>query len=239
LNNKKIWGSIFNIYLKNKIGMKSDCSKENLEKLVKNSYSVTDVIRKLGLSIAGRWNRDTIKKYISEYNLDITHFKVGINLNTNVKKINLSEILIENSTYGSSKLKKRLYDEGLKERKCELCGQDENWKGKIMSLILDHKNGINNDNRLENLQIVCPNCNATLPTHCRGKNKMDKINQKKELKKNKFIIRSMNQRKVKRPIFDDLKKEIINFGLEGVGRKYGVTGNAIKKWIKTYEKHGF
>ena len=219
--------------------MKSDCSKENLEKLVKNSYSVTDVIRKLGLSIAGRWNRDTIKKYISEYNLDITHFKVGINLNTNVKKINLSEILIENSTYGSSKLKKRLYDEGLKERKCELCGQDENWKGKIMSLILDHKNGINNDNRLENLQIVCPNCNATLPTHCRGKNKMDKINQKKELKKNKFIIRSMNQRKVKRPIFDDLKKEIINFGLEGVGRKYGVTGNAIKKWIKTYEKHGF
>lgn len=120
-----------------------------------------------------------------------------------------------------------------------MCGQDENWKGKIMSLILDHKNGVNNDNRLENLQIVCPNCNATLPTHCRGKNKMDKINQKKELKKNKFIIRSMNQRKVKRPIFDHLKQEIINFGLEGVGRKYGVTGNAIKKWVKTYEKHGF
>ena len=60
-----------------------------------------------------------------------------------------------------------------------MCDQDENWKGKIMSLILDHKNGVNNDNRLENLQIVCPNCNATLPTHCRGKNKMDKINQKK------------------------------------------------------------
>ena len=49
----------------------------------------------------------------------------------------------------------------------------------------------------------------------------------------------MNQRKVKRPIFDDLKQEIIKFGLEGVGRKYGVTGNAIKKWVKTYEKHGF
>jgi len=61
-----------------------------------------------------------------------------------------------------------LYQEKLKNKVCELCGQDENWNGKKMSLILDHINGINNDNRLENLRIVCPNCNATLDTHCKG-----------------------------------------------------------------------
>lgn len=38
-----------------------------------------------------------------------------------------------------------------------------------MGLILDHINGIHKDNRIENLRIVCPNCNATLPTHG-GKN---------------------------------------------------------------------
>ena len=71
-------------------------------------------------------------------------------------------------------MKNRLYDEGLKERKCELCGQDENWYGKKMSLILDHINGVNNDSRIENLRILCPNCNATLPTHCRGIKHMSK-----------------------------------------------------------------
>ena len=67
-------------------------------------------------------------------------------------------------------LKNRLYKEGIKKRECELCGQDEIWKGKKISLILVHKNGIFNDNRLKNLRIVCPNCNATLETHC-GRNK--------------------------------------------------------------------
>ena len=74
----------------------------------------------------------------------------------------------------SKYLKKRLYIEGLKKRECELCGQGEEWKGKKMSLILDHINGVHDDNRLINLRIVCPNCNATLETHA-GKNK-NKLN---------------------------------------------------------------
>ncbi len=44
------------------------------------------------------------------------------------------------------------------------------WLGKSLSLHLDHINGINNDNRLENLRILCPNCHSLKPTH-RGKNR--------------------------------------------------------------------
>jgi len=45
------------------------------------------------------------------------------------------------------------------------------------------------------------------------------------------------QRKVKRPPYEELIKQIKNVGYEKVGRKYGVTGNAIKKWVKYYEKY--
>jgi len=80
----------------------------------------------------------------------------------------MSDILVENSTFSRVHLKDRLFKEGLKLNICEMCGQNGEWMGKKMTLILDHINGVNNDNRLENLRIVCPNCNATLDTHCIG-----------------------------------------------------------------------
>lgn len=151
---------------------KSDYSYQNLFNIVKSSNSLSEVLKKLGLS-TGNGNYRTIKEYIRIYNINTAHFnKINGSYEylSNFNKRSISEILTIDSTYlNTNHLKKRLYDEGLKERKCEKCGQDENWHGKHISLILDHINGINTDNRLENLRIVCPNCNATLPTHC-GKN---------------------------------------------------------------------
>jgi hypothetical protein len=108
-----------------------------------------------------------------------------------------------------------------------------------MSLILDHINGIPYDNRIENLRIVCPNCNATLETHCRGKKKLDIINEnliKKQEKRKEFLL---NERKVERPSLDILLKEIEELGYSATGRKYEVSDNSIRKWIDTYNKLGF
>jgi hypothetical protein len=61
-----------------------------------------------------------------------------------------------------SYLKRRLIAAGLKQDRCEECGVEE-WQGKPISLPLHHINGNGSDNRLENLQILCPNCHSQTP----------------------------------------------------------------------------
>ena len=88
------------------------------------------------------------------------------------KFIPLSEILVENSTYTNiARLKVRLLREGLLAAKCygEDCGLTE-WKGKPISLQLDHINGDKLDHRIENLRLLCPNCHSQTDSFA-GKNK--------------------------------------------------------------------
>ena len=156
----------------NKKPIKVNWEDESLIKnVVSESRTQKEVLERLGIRSAGG-NFKTLKNYIEKYKIDTSHFTKNydkMNEINKFKKISLSEILVENSTYNRTRLKNRLYKEGLKERECELCGQDEWWYKKKMSLILDHINGIYNDNRIENLRIVCPNCNSTLSTHCNKK----------------------------------------------------------------------
>lgn len=86
------------------------------------------------------------------------------------RAIPLNEILNgQHPTYQTHKLRLRLIREGIKEQKCEICGTSH-WQGHQLALRLDHINGINNDHRLDNLRIICPNCDSLLPTFC-GRNK--------------------------------------------------------------------
>lgn len=197
--------------------MKEHWKKDNLSHIISQSQTQREVLIKLGLRAAGG-NFKTLKFYINLYDLDTSHFRKRwetIAKLASQNKIPLNEILVENSTYNRSKLKIRLYSSGLKKRECELCGQNEEWKGKKMNLILDHINGIWNDNRIENLRIVCPNCNATLPTHC-GKNLFTKTKIPKP------------------PNYSDLKKELKGETKFQIMKKYGNT-YTIKKRIKDLE----
>lgn len=80
-------------------------------------------------------------------------------------KYSLENVLIENSTYARHHVKRRILQEGLLEYKCFCCGLGPIWCNKPMPLILDHINGINNDNRLTNLRFVCSNCDTQLDTY--------------------------------------------------------------------------
>ena len=144
----------------------------NLRPIIEESKSIGEALLKMKLRRAGS-NHKVLKKYIEKYKIDTSHFltqseRILINAKMYAKRP-IEYYLVENNyKSGSSSIKKRLYNENILMPICVFCGLGEVWMGKKISLILDHKNGINSDYRLENLRIVCPNCNATLDTHCRG-----------------------------------------------------------------------
>lgn len=151
---------------------KRSWTEEQLREAVRASFSIREALSKIGLKPAGG-NYKQFNNYIQEYNIDISHFTgQGWNSGSRFRPItpakNLVEILVENSNYQSSKLRQRLINEKIFEHKCSRCKNIE-WQGQNIPLELDHINGINNDNRLENLRLLCPNCHALTDTY-RGKN---------------------------------------------------------------------
>ena len=144
-----------------------------LKEAVTKSTSIRQVIIKLGLRGAGG-NSQQVKKYIEELDLGVRHFR-GQAWNRGLRgigkpRIPLELILKKGSNYQSFKLKKRLFQDGLKSPHCEECGWKQKTVDGYLPLELDHINGDRMDNRLENLRVLCPNCHSLKPTH-RGRNR--------------------------------------------------------------------
>ena len=237
--------------------------KNELEEIVKKSLSISEVCRYFKVIPAGG-NFKTIKKYLKIFEIDTSHFtgkgwNRGDRYRSFAKVCSLEEILVKDSTYTNTHhLKIKLIKNGIKEYKCEECGISK-WKNKKLSLHLDHINGDNLDNRIENLRILCPNCHSQTETYCKSKTNLFKLRKtimkterkekqiKPEIQKNycscgKEIEKrskrcpscdKIKQRKVKdRPPREELMLMIKETSLESVGRKYGVSGNAVKKWLR-------
>lgn len=146
-----------------------DISDKALRKAVKKSLSYRSVCRNLDVNFVGRTYRN-IRNRIIRLELDTTHFRPFSRPNHKAwNKLSLDEILVKDSTYLTSRLRKRLIAEGILQEKCSECGIGPEWNGKELSLQLDHINGIDNDHRIENLRILCPNCHSQTPTYC-GRN---------------------------------------------------------------------
>lgn len=134
-------------------------SDKEFTEIVESSSCVSNVLEKLGYSVKGNsWGFHAVDDRMNK--LGIT-FKKKFKINTEVpkEKTKIEKLLTENSDYNRHKLKKRLVEEGIFEYKCDICGISE-WQGKEISLQLHHRNGIHNDNRLCNLQLLCPNCHS-------------------------------------------------------------------------------
>lgn len=104
--------------------------------------------------------------------LDTSHFigqgwRIG-NRAPVVPALPLEEVLVVGRYYMTNRLKSRLIASNLKQAECETCSR-RTWNGGPIPLELDHVNGRRDDNRLENLRLLCPNCHAQTDTY-RGRN---------------------------------------------------------------------
>jgi hypothetical protein len=228
---------------------------EELETAVAAATTLSDVLRALGLRPAGG-NHRSIRAWIDRLGISTEHFARRPPPGRTHATRPLAELLVEGSRCNRGRLKERLYAEGLKARACESCGQGELWRGQRIALILDHVNGVGDDNRLENLQIVCPNCAAALETHCGRQLALDPKACEQcgtEFKPGYGTQRFCSQacfheaprpprgpqparRRVERPPLAQLLAEVKADGFAATGRRYGVSDNAIRKWILAAER---
>lgn len=243
-------------------------------KLLPISNSINDLCKKLGIRPVDGYYRK-IKKIIEKNNLSTEHFGTFIirknyRFNSNGKFVKMTdkEFFSDNSNRTGYSLLKRLIDGGYRHYCCEDCGLDE-WNGKPIKLQVHHINGNHYDNRLENLQILCPNCHSQTDTYAR-KNKQTNNRSFLVSKRSEEILKKQDSTfkpDFNEPILKEIKycqycgKEIHGDGNKycsqecshsaniklsvdketliedfktlksymAVGRKYGVSDNAIRK----------
>ena len=218
-------------------------TKEELEKLIEESKTFAELMRKLGYSANRGASFLGLKKYLDNLGVDYSKYSKTNILNFSHPKKELDDVMVENSDYTNLRsLKKRILREKLLEEKCAICGISE-WQGKKIVLQLDHINGDNRDNRLENLRLLCPNCHSQTETFCRKRKGLKEKTYCKECGKEisgdgEYEVCSAcfgkRLRKIERPGKEELYQMLIEDNFTSVGKKYGVTDNSVKKWCRSY-----
>lgn len=227
------------------IALMDQYSDEEFLKIVQSSISYKDCLSKLGYNSYSGDTVNRLKKRIDEKQIDISHF---LSLKEKVER-NPENVFIKDSTADQKTLRKYYKQGCYSEYKCAICGQEPFWNNKELTLILDHINGYNKDNRLENLRWVCPNCNYQLDT-TNGKNKNHQLREvtycidcgkiiSKGSKRCQSCANKITNANRTQPLEnivsrEELKKLIRFTSFTTIGQKFNVSDNAIRKWCDKY-----
>lgn len=222
-------------------------SNTDLQEIVLRNNSLADVLRELGKDpyVSGSAYR-ALKDRLKKDGIDFSHIKLGTFSNKGRKfpseAISLDKVMVKDSSYDRKTLKKRLLEEGLLKNECAICGLPPTWNGTELVMVLDHINGLRNDNRQENLRLLCPNCNSQQSTFSGRANRIPKPKCKmcerivSRRSKTGLCIECYGRqqpRKVKdRPSQEVLRQKVVEHGYCAVGREYGVSDKCIRKWLK-------
>lgn len=144
-------------------------TREELEKVIRESTSLREVLIKLEMSPKGS-SYKRMRNILSDLKIDTAHF-LGFNrkVGRTVKKLKLEDIFDNTVKIASNSLKRKLLKLGLMEYRCIICGISE-YNNEYLSLHLDHVDGNSENNAFDNLRLLCPNCHSQTDTFA-GRNK--------------------------------------------------------------------
>lgn len=219
-------------------------NEDQVKAAVANSTNIKEVLIQLQIAPSGG-NYGTIRRWIKKLALDISHFvdrRIG---NKPTFVLSNEEIFIIQGTYSRSKLKARIIRDNLIPYKCEQCGLIE-WQGKKLSLHLDHINGVRDDNRLENLRFLCPNCHSLTETYCGKANRLppklcvdcgiEIIRTHKRClsctKKAQLLGLINRPTKIIWPTNEQLEQMIIKTSQVATAKQLGVSASALRKHLQ-------
>ena len=138
---------------------------------VRQSASLAGALKLLGVVPEGG-NYRVLRRAIDRLGFDTSHFAgqswaKGKRVSHRLRPI--EDFLSNTYPIQSDRLRRRLINEGVFERRCSGCKLDS-WMDQPIPLELDHIDGNHQNNALQNLRLLCPNCHALTPNF-RGKNK--------------------------------------------------------------------
>lgn len=223
---------------------------EQFIEAVKNSPDIKSVLRALGL-YPGAANYQMVRRRVVLLDLDTSHW--GKQQRTRSDKLPNDKVFVENSTSNKHRLKQRIIDEKLLPYECKECGISE-WRGHRLSLHLDHINGNRNDDRLENLRFLCPNCHSLTETYCRAKHWAPQDSPKKDGRRishcvecgaeisfhglrcrkceSQKRVQDQSGAKIDWPSLDVLREMVARTSYAETARQLGVSDNAVRKHIR-------
>lgn len=224
---------------------------EEFTEIVRTSRTIREMVSRCGLRNIGG-NFHTVLRRVKEDGLDISHIPRGLGNRKGSgghrKAVPLDTVLVENSPYSRCQLKRRLLHDGLLENKCFECGLLPEWNGRPLVLRLDHINGVNNDNRIGNLRLLCPNCDSQSSTFTGRNNRGVNIYRycsacgKRVSKPSKKCKSCAGHDRVGLnckafwPSYEELKRRVEASNNIAVAIELGVTETAVRRMMKRMKR---
>ncbi len=217
-------------------------SKDELQRIVSSSQSMFEICRKIGMAkSSGAYT--SIKKRLTSDEIDFSHIPTGLgNRKGFVSRQRVTDLdqILSGSSHGRMKI--QLIREGYLENKCAICDLPPIWNGKKLVLRLDHINGVRDDNKLNNLRLICPNCDSQLPTFAgrNGKNPQKCVDCGKVITRGYTrCIRcagfASQKTKIEWPDITALEAMVKLSNYRQVGRELGVSDSAIRIHLRRHK----